>query len=229
MSPNMLPINNSTLFGSSNDTRSHQPPANPSDRGNSILGIGGNLPNLNLPQNGPAPGNPPGATTTNNTNNISARPSIANVDSPSPLPPLTNMFRRASDITTSTATRPVAVPHTRRGRSEISPFIPRKPYPPNRIAAVPRKRPEPGSNETVNRENPLPDSNEAVNRGNSLFDSNSTTARANPLTSRPYQENTNIQGNASQSYNINPFNPPVLHLPQANSSNDSDIVDLTSD
>lgn len=215
MSPNMIPINNSALFGASHDTRP-PPPVNLSDRSNSILGIGGNLPNLNLPQNGLAPANPVMSTNTNNTTNISGRHSSINVDSPSPLPPLTNMFRRNSDNSTNPTNRPMAIPHSRRARNEISPFIPRKPYPPNRMAAIPRKRPDVGSNEPVNR-------------GNPLMDNNAVNTRINPLTNRPYQENSNPYGDASSAYNINTFDPPILNLPGAHNSNDSDIVDLTSD
>lgn len=215
---NVPPISNSTLFGSTNPTRS-PPSVNSSNNSNSILGIGGNLPNLNLPHNGSAPVNP---FTTNNTS-----PPITNVGSTSPLPPLTNMFRSTSNGTNnnnSTITineRPIAVPHarnpsTRRAKDNISPFIPRKPYPPNRAAVIPRKRTEVVSNEPVNRDNPL-------------LDNNSSTARINPLTNRPYQEHGNMHTEVNPLSNVNPFYPPRLNRPETNNSNDSDIIDLTSD
>lgn len=242
-----LPLNvpiagSSSLFGLTDPTKS--PPAINNNGSNNILGIGGNLPILNLSQNTQPPIVNPFLNNNNNNNNHSNNndnnnniyiPSSMN-NSTKPFPLLTNMFPRNDNESSNTPTvpipsdtdhRPIAVPHSRntnprRSRTEVSPFIPRKQFPPP-LNVLPRKRPDINGNELAKRQDVLPDNNN--NNNSNQYNSNIII---NPITHQPYKNGVTVNSN-----NIDNIHNSSFRINASSNNNDnnnsSDIIDLTSD
>ena len=195
-----------------------------SNSSNNILGIGGNLPTLNLSQNVQQPLVNPFLSNTNTNNNNVYIPFIMN-NSTNPSSPATNVFPRNDNETLNTTTmsiptdtnrRPIAVPHpknhnSRRSRTEVSVFIPRKQFPPP-PNIIPKKRPNINENEPMKRKDTLPHNNSNVT--------------INPITNHPYQNGVPNNNNKNM---CNVPNSSFSISQNSNVSDSSDIIDLTSD
>ncbi|KAK5774191.1 SUMO ligase NFI1 PWA37_002896 [Arxiozyma heterogenica] len=218
-------------------------PTNPSptinDNGsNNILGIGGNLPMLNLSQNIQPPIVNPFLNNNNSNNNNVYIPSSIN-NSTKPLPLLANTFPRNDNnfsnistvpIPSETNQRPIAVPHSRntnprRSRTEVSPFIPRKQFPPP-LNVLPRKRSGINNNESVRRKDVSPDNNNNSNSNNNNNDQYNSNIIINPITNQPYNDGIIVNSNTTSNIPNSLFR---VNASSNNNKNSSDVIDLTSD